>query len=950
MENSPSRKIPRFKFSDILSYVKEPENIFTLLFLLNKNHKFKIYKAIHNESREIFTIKIIQFENNIENTKQIFEKLHQEILLSKISNKSEFISKYYGSYFSHNSNSIWLIFEYFCCGSTIDLMNQMNRALKENEIAVIINLVLHSLIYLHQINIFHKNLKASKILLKSNGIIKLNDLSKSIQILDNKNQQILLNETKNDIFLLGITCIELFKGPYDEKSYNKLTSNLDSSIKHLDDIINIKKECTQEFADFLKICLNSKNNNENNIDCYKLINHPFIKKNNNEKNKEDLSKLIKNYYEGIEHHKKEIYIENNNINHTKTFSSITSPFKSSKHQNNSSFAEKENGDHFHIDENKCNNFNDSNILSNNEDKLAEFRLEQMQSDRLDDIDEYTNKDELFEDKERITDQDYHFETTKNIYRLINKQNNKFLSNQNDQKKNIKSNKDINFDFNLNNNKIQKNDDIKNTTNLSIYSDFDEEFKKNLDHLNKYNNILKSQNESMDNNTVANKFDSSKINHLYYKMINELSNKNLSNNITTIMQNEKEEEESNPSTSNKKNILFVKTNVENFNILSNHNKKKRKSSQCFESNFIKRKKNKKISKNKPNFRNDYIRKTISIDYIKNIINRKKKVSSLDNKNFLERKNETEISLKKSKDILSGFNSLYCYKNNISYLKDNANSFSIRNNKLQNKNSVLLYSNLLTSYSSNEHFNNSSSNYYYTENLATTHEKSKLTYIKPQIRFFKQTNINTANNSIGKNLKNKIILKNSNHKKAKSFNNVSFTFHRHNYITNNKIGNEVNKNFKLHKKLINNVKKLYPNSVINKNEFFKLKRSSNSFDAKALDNNKIIKKKTPVKKLDKISNKTKDKVFKISLQSNVIKKTEIIKSKKISGIKTNLKEDKKINKIKKLIGFNELKNFCLKRKIIDKNEFNGYSLISPKEPEANKIYKTQNIENKKKKYFP
>ena len=84
--------------------------------------------------------------------------------------------------------------------------------------------------------------------------------------------------------------------------------------------------------------------------------------------------------------------------------------------------------------------------------------------------------------------------------------------------------------------------------------------------------------------------------------------------------------------------------------------------------------------------------------------------------------------------------------------------------------------------------------------------------------------------------------------------------------------------------------------------------------------------------------------------MIKKTEIIKSKKISGIKTNLKEDKKINKIKKLIGFNELKNFCLKRKIIDKNEFNGYSLISPKEPEANKIYKTQNIENKKKKYFP
>ena len=45
--------------------------------------------------------------------------------MKKVSNY-DYIVKYYGSYFSRKSNTIWLILEYCSSGSAIDLMLSMN--------------------------------------------------------------------------------------------------------------------------------------------------------------------------------------------------------------------------------------------------------------------------------------------------------------------------------------------------------------------------------------------------------------------------------------------------------------------------------------------------------------------------------------------------------------------------------------------------------------------------------------------------------------------------------------------------------------------------------------------------------------------------------------------------------------------------------------------------------
>ena len=55
------------KFSDILSISSNPEEIFTLLYPIGHGGFGKVYKAIHNETKTIYAIKIINFIKNSKN-------------------------------------------------------------------------------------------------------------------------------------------------------------------------------------------------------------------------------------------------------------------------------------------------------------------------------------------------------------------------------------------------------------------------------------------------------------------------------------------------------------------------------------------------------------------------------------------------------------------------------------------------------------------------------------------------------------------------------------------------------------------------------------------------------------------------------------------------------------------------------------------------------------------
>ena len=119
-------------FYDILSIPSNPEDFFTLQYPIGHGAFGSVYKAVHNSSNKLYAIKIIDFSkgNNKENNNIInynYFSVQQETSLMKLVNQSNYIVKYYGSYFSRKSNTLWLILEYCCSGSTIDLMLSMNR-------------------------------------------------------------------------------------------------------------------------------------------------------------------------------------------------------------------------------------------------------------------------------------------------------------------------------------------------------------------------------------------------------------------------------------------------------------------------------------------------------------------------------------------------------------------------------------------------------------------------------------------------------------------------------------------------------------------------------------------------------------------------------------------------------------------------------------------------------
>ena len=393
-------------FFDFFSFPNNPEELFTLLYLIGKNDNYEIYKAIYKETREVFCIKIIPLDRKINEKEKystfFFEKLKQETLLNKSIKNCDYITKYHGSFLSLKNKNIWLIYEYCPAGSLYDIMKIIDRPLTEKEISIIMNDILHGLIYIHQLNIIHKDIKLTNILLNEKGISKLNNFNKSIQQLNNNllisinsdnNED--LNDPKFDIFLLGITCIELFLGIKDNSFDRKiiidnlknnnpsLKKMLEKELLYLND-----KHISKEFFEFIQKCIEL--NPYKRPTAYELNNHRFIKKNCNSLEKVNFINSIRFNIEKVENYKKENYKKANFISSNKKLEFDNSILSHNKNniKSNISFNDKSS-----LNISNLNNITNNNV--NDDDKIAEFNIKQFgrEDETLENENEkFTNKD------------------------------------------------------------------------------------------------------------------------------------------------------------------------------------------------------------------------------------------------------------------------------------------------------------------------------------------------------------------------------------------------------------------------------------------------------------------------------------------------------------------------------------------------------------------------------
>ena len=317
-------------FSDILSIPSNPEDIFTLLNPIGHGAFGYVYRAIHNSSKKIYAIKIINYfkeninflenKSHINNINFCYQTVQQETSLMKKVSSSNFILKYYGSYFSRKTNSLWLIIEYCSYGSTIDLMLAMNRLYTEIEVATIIKMVLQGLIIIHDKKLIHRDIKGANILLSEDGYAKLGDFGVGTKLLLKENYrssikgspywmspQVIQKEnydSKTDIWSLGITCIELTQGepPFSDLNPNEVMDFIGNKKFIFDDFFQKKKSnYSKEFINFVSKCL--KINPEKRSSAKELIKHEFIVK--YAKDNIYLKQLLKKYENDMDNYRKE---------------------------------------------------------------------------------------------------------------------------------------------------------------------------------------------------------------------------------------------------------------------------------------------------------------------------------------------------------------------------------------------------------------------------------------------------------------------------------------------------------------------------------------------------------------------------------------------------------------------------------------------------------------------
>ena len=170
-------------FYDFFSNPNNPEELFSLLYLLHKSEKDEIYKAKYNETKEIFCIKKISLDNifiDKNTSKNFYYQMKEETSLMKSLTNNENIIQYYGSFFSFETKNIFLIFEYLKARSVLDLGKILDRNYTEEEIAIIINDILNGLIYIHQLNIANRNIKINNILITEDGRTKIGNFEKDL--------------------------------------------------------------------------------------------------------------------------------------------------------------------------------------------------------------------------------------------------------------------------------------------------------------------------------------------------------------------------------------------------------------------------------------------------------------------------------------------------------------------------------------------------------------------------------------------------------------------------------------------------------------------------------------------------------------------------------------------------------------------------------------------------